>query len=98
MTTRKLIALVFAFALVLAACGDDDGGGNGFSDSFRQEFMSSCEADSPGGEYCSCFLDQLEQNFTEAELIKFAIEGTEEPPDEFFDMALACIGEVDLGG
>lgn len=97
MTTRKFIALVFAFALVLVACGDD-GGDGGFSSEVRDSYLAGCEAESPGGEFCECTFNEIEERFTEEEFIRFAIESTEEPPEEFLEVAFACLGELDLEG
>ena len=97
MTIRRIAALVFAFALVFVACGDD-GGGGGFSSEIRDSYLAGCESESPGGNFCQCTLDEIEKNFTEDEFIRYAIEQTEEAPEELLEIAFACIGELDLDG
>ena len=88
MTIRRILALVFALALVVTACGDDDSDSSGrYSDAIRTSYLQGCEAESPGGNFCEC---------TEAEFIAFAIEATEEPPEEFLAVAFACLGELDI--
>lgn len=96
MKIRRLIALVFAFALVVAACGDDDGGG-GFSSEIRSSYLEGCET-SQNAAFCECTIDEIENRFSEEEFIRFAIDATEEPPEEFIEIAFACLGEADLGG
>lgn len=97
MKIRKIVALVFAFTLVFAACGDDDGGG-GFDSEIRNSYLAGCESESPGGNFCQCTLDEIEKRFSQEEFIRFAIEATEEPPEEFLEVAFACLGELDLNG
>lgn len=103
MKIRKIIAIVFALALVVGACGDDDGGNGGdgggqYSQQIRDSYLQGCESSSPGGNFCECSLEEIEKRFTEEEFIRFAIEATEEPPEEFLEVAFACLGELDLGG
>jgi len=97
MKLRKIIAIVFAFALIAVACGDDGGDGT-FSSGIRDSYLAGCEAEGPGGNFCECTMQEIEKNFSEEEFIKFAIEATEEPPEEFLEIAFACIGELDLDG
>lgn len=98
MTIRKVIALVFAFALVAAACGDDDGGSSGqFSSAIRDSYLEGCQGEQNEA-FCECTITEIEKQFSEEEFIRFAIEATEEPPQEFIDIAFACLGEADLGG
>lgn len=97
MRIRKALALVFALALVLGACGDDDDGGNGqYSAEVRNSYLEGCESQQ-SAEFCECTLTEIEGRFTEDEFIAFAIEATEEPPEEFVEIAFACLGEADLG-
>lgn len=97
MTIRRILALVFALALVVTACGDDDSDTSGrYSDAIRSSYLAGCEAESPGGNFCECTLEEIEKTFTEAEFIAFAIEATEEPPEEFLAVAFACLGELDI--
>ncbi len=96
MKIRKALAIVFAFALIAVACGDDDGGG-GFSSEIRDSYLEGCQtAQNP--EFCECTLDEIEKTFSEAEFIAFALEQTEEAPEEFLEIAFACLGDADLGG
>lgn len=94
MKFRKLIAVVFAFALIAVACGDDDGGGS-FSSEIRDAYLQGCEAEAPAGGFCECTLNEIEKSFSEEEFIRFAIEATEEPPEEFLEIAFACLGELE---
>ena len=98
MRIRKVIAIVFAFALIAAACGDDDGGGGRFSSEIRDSYLAGCEAESPGGNFCECTMQEIEKRFSEEEFIAFAIEATEDAPEEFIEIAFACLDELDLGG
>lgn len=100
MKIRTIIAIVFAFALITVACGDDDGGtpGGQYSSDIRDSYLAGCEAESPGGNFCECTIQEIEKRFTQEEFIKFAIEATEEPPEEFLEIAFACLGELDLNG
>lgn len=94
MKTRKVIAAVFAIALIAVACGDDDGGG--YSDEIRDSYMQGCETQQNRA-FCECTLNELETRFSEEEFIAFAIEATEDAPEEFVEIAFACLGEADLG-
>lgn len=96
MKTRKLIAILFSFALIAVACGDDDGGG-GFSPEIRDAYLEGCETEQ-NSDFCECTMDEIEERFSEEDFIRFAIEATEEPPEEFLEIAFACLGEADLGG
>ena len=96
MKIRKAVAIVFAFALIAVACGDDDNSG-GFSSEIRDSYLEGCET-AQNAEFCECTIDEIEKNFSEAEFIRFAIEATEEPPEEFIQVAFACLSEADLGG
>jgi hypothetical protein len=96
---RALVTLL-ALALVAGACGDDDGGGSGFSSETRDAYMQGCVED--GNEaFCDCTLDELEKVFTEDEFEDFALNaaasGLEEPPEEFMTAITNCLDELDLG-
>lgn len=94
MKIRKLIAIVFAFALIAVACGDDDGG-SGYSSEIRDAYLAGCEAEAPDSDFCECTINEIEKKFSEEEFIRFAIEATEEPPEEFIEIAFACLGELE---
>jgi len=96
MKLRTVLVAVLAMAMLAAACGDDDGTG-GYSDGVRDSYMRGCTG-SQSEAFCECTLNELEKRFTEEELIAFAIEASEQPPDDFVDVARACIGEADRGG
>jgi len=96
MKIRKAIAIVFAFALIAVACGDDDGG-DGFSSEIRDSYLEGCETEQNAA-FCECTFDEIAKTFSEEEFIRFAIEATEEAPEEFLDIVFACLGEADLGG
>ena len=96
MKIRRAVAIVFAFALIAVACGDDDNGG-GFSSEIRDGYLEGCGTEQ-NAEFCECTINEIEKRFSEAEFIRFAIEATEEPPEEFIEVAFACLGEADLGG
>lgn len=97
---RPLVMLL-ALALVAGACGDDDGGGDGFSSETRDAYMSGCVEDG-NEEFCECTLDELEKVFSESEFEEFALDaaaaGIEEPPEEFMTAITNCIDKIDLGG
>jgi hypothetical protein len=94
MKIRKALAIVFAFALIAVACGDDDGG---FSSQIRDSYLDGCQGEQNAA-FCECTFDEIEKRFSEEEFIRFAIEATEEVPDEFIEIAFACLSEADLGG
>ncbi len=94
MKIRKLVAIVFAFALIAVACGDDDGGGR-YSSEIRDAYLQGCEAEAPDSDFCECTINEIEKKFSEEEFIRFAIEATEEPPEEFIEIAFACLGELE---
>ena len=68
------------------------GGGEGFSDATRQEFIDSCTSTGGTQESCTCVVDQLEQTYTEDELraLEDDMAGTE-LPDELSDIVLSCV-------
>lgn len=96
MRLRTLLVALLAVA-AMAACGDDDGTGDRYSDEIRNAYLEGCTG-SQNQAFCECTLTELEKRFTQEEFIAFAIEASEEPPEEFVDITLACLSEVDLGG
>ncbi|OFW67643.1 MAG: hypothetical protein A2Z12_01415 [Actinobacteria bacterium RBG_16_68_21] len=90
---RVSVGLICLLLIAAGACGNDDAGG--FDEAFRQSFMASCTASQPTA-FCSCYLDELEQRYTQEEIYAVAIAGSETPPQEFIDAGLVCV--VDLGG
>lgn len=97
-SVKKILAVLFAVAMIATACGDDDSGGrDGFSSEIVDSYMDGCTA-SQNEAFCQCTLDEIQQRFSEEEFIAFAIEASEEPPEEFIEIAFACLGEADLGG
>ena len=84
--------------LLAVACGDDDGDGTGgFSSQIRDSYLDGCQGEQNAA-FCECTFDEIEKRFSEEEFIRFAIEDTEEPPEEFIEIAFACLSEADLGG
>lgn len=96
MRLRTFVVTLVA-VLALGACGDDDGTGDRYSDEIRNAYLEGCTG-SQNAAFCECTLTELEKRFTQEEFIAFAIEASEEPPDEFVDITLACLSEVDFGG
>ncbi|HEX5631118.1 MAG TPA: hypothetical protein VFY15_05615 [Acidimicrobiia bacterium] len=90
-------ALTVIAVAALAACGDDDGTGDRYSPEIRNAYLEGCGG-SQNAEFCECTLTELEKRFTQEEFIAFAIEASEEPPEEFVEITLACLSEVDVGG
>lgn len=94
----RVVAIVVLVVSMLGACGDDDTSpGSGFSATTRSRYMEGCTG-AQTEEFCACTLDELEERFTEEEFMRFAIEATEEPPQELIEVSIACIAEADLGG
>jgi hypothetical protein len=94
MRFKAAIVALLATATFVAACGD--GGGGQYSEEIRQSYLDGCGTEQNRA-FCLCTLDEIEKRFSEEEFIRFAIEATEEPPEEFIEIAFACIGEADLG-
>ncbi len=96
---RKLRVLVplLALVLVLGACGDDDDGGStGFSDSTREAYLEGCLED--GNEaFCNCTLDEFEKIYSEDEFEDLALQlgSPDEAPEEFVDVILTCLDQLD---
>lgn len=95
MRWRTMLVAVVAVAMIAAACGDDDNGG--YSDEIRNSYLGGCTTEQNQA-FCECTLTEIEKRWSEEEFIKFAIEASEEPPEEFFEIAFACLGDADLGG
>jgi len=89
--TRRIVIILLSIALAASACGGDDGE---FSEEFRDSFMQSC-TDSQPEAFCVCYLDELQERFTQEQIFRVVIEGGEEPPPEFFEAALACAAVLD---
>ena len=99
---RRTLIILMSVALLAAACGDDDSGGNGdgnggFSSEIKDRYLEGCET-SQNRAFCECTLDEIEKRFSEEDFIRFAIEASEDPPEEFVEIAFACLDEADLGG
>jgi hypothetical protein len=99
MRLRTTVAALLSLALIVAGCGDDDSGtgGDGYSSEVRELYLEGCMTEQNRG-FCECTLDELETRFSETEFMAFAIEASEEPPEEFVEIAFACLSEADLGG
>jgi hypothetical protein len=87
MKFRRLLAIGMSVLALASACGGDDTGE--FSEDFRRLFMENC-TDDESEAFCGCYLEELEERFTQDEIMSLAIEGSEEPPPEFFEAVLAC--------
>ena len=48
--------------------------------------------------HSACTLNELEDRYTQEEFFRFAIEASDEPPQDLIEISLACIGEADIGG
>ena len=92
---RRVWAIAVIAVVSIAACSDDDTGQQ-YSPEIRNAYLEGCTS-SQNEAFCECTLTELEQRFTQEEFIAFAIEASEEPPDEFVDITLACLSEVDVG-
>jgi hypothetical protein len=91
MKVRRLLAATLSVIVLASACGDD---GGEFSEDFRRLFMENC-TDEESEEFCGCYLGELEDRFTQQEIMSLAIEGSDEPPPEFFEASLACAQFLD---
>lgn len=92
MKVRRLLAAALSIVVLASSCGDD--GTGEFSEDFRRLFMQNCSADESEA-FCDCYLDELEKRFTQDQIIALAIEGSEEPPPEFFEAGFACAQYLD---
>ena len=92
----RLLVIALVALTTLGACGDD-ATTPGFSATTRNRYMEGCTAEQSQA-FCQCTLDELQERFTEDEFLRFAVDATEEPPDELIEVSLACIAEADLGG
>ena len=99
MRFRMIVAALMSLVLFAAACGDDDSGtgGDGYSSQIRDSYIDGCMTEQNRA-FCECTMSEIEQRWSEDEFIRFAIETTEETPEEFVEIAFACLGEADLGG
>lgn len=102
--------ILIAMAMLATACSDDSpatdtigfgsdsGSGSGaqYSTFIRDSYLEGCGTEQNGA-FCECTLTELERIFSEAEFIRFAIESTEEMPDEALEVAFACIDEMEFG-
>ena len=95
MRVRSLLMSLLA-VVALSACGGD-GNGDHYSQAVRDLYLEGCGGNSNEA-FCECTLNELENRFTEDEFIAFSIEASEEPPQEFVDISLACLGEFDPEG
>jgi len=95
---KRAMAVAVLVVAMLGACGDDDtSSATGFSATTRSRYMEGCTT-SQTEEFCACTLNELEERFTEEEFLRFAIEATEEPPQELIEVSITCIAEADLDG
>ena len=107
---RRMAMILIAMTMLVAACSDDapatatvgfgsDSGsdsGDPYSTFIRDSYLEGCGTEQNLA-FCECTLTELEQIFSEDEFIRFAIESTEEMPSEAIEVAIACIGDLDLG-
>jgi len=101
--------ILIAMAMLVTACSDDSpatetigfgsesGSGSGaqYSTFIRDSYLEGCGTEQ-NRSFCECTLTELERIFSEEEFIRFAIESTEEMPDEALEIAFACIDEIDI--
>lgn len=93
---KRATAIAVLVVAALGACGDDDTSTSaGFSATTRSRYMEGCTS-SQTEEFCACTLSELEERFTEEEFMRFAIEATEEAPQDLIEVSIACISEADL--
>lgn len=93
---RMRLMVILAVA-VLGACGGNDTTSTGFSATTRSRYMEGCTS-SQSEAFCQCTLNELENRFTEEEFMRFAIDASEQPPDELIEVSLACLADAELGG
>jgi len=81
---RRTLFVSCAFALLLAACGDDDTAtttetplptsatesGDGFPDAFVDGYMEGCTSEAPEAA-CRCTLDEFEKRYSLTEFMSF---------------------------
>ena len=96
MRLRAMVMTILVVA-VLGACGGNGTGSTGFSATTRSRYMEGCTS-SQSEAFCQCTLNELEKRFTEEEFLRFAIDASEQPPDELIEVSLACLAEAELGG
>jgi hypothetical protein len=97
MRTKTLIVICLVAALSFAACGD--GGDGGFSEEARRAYLDGCLADGDAG-FCDCTLAEFEKLYTEEEFEQLAatFAASDEPPEEFVEVLVACFSEIEGGG
>lgn len=102
--------ILIAMTMLATACSDDSpatetigfgsesGSGSGaqYSTFIRNSYLEGCGIEQ-NSSFCECTLAELERIFSEEEFIRFAIESTEEMPEEALEVAFACIDEMELG-
>ncbi len=107
---RRMAMILIAMAMLATACSDDSpasetigfgsesGSGSGaqYSTFIRDSYLEGCGTEQNRA-FCECTLTELELIFSETEFIRFAIESTEEMPDEALEIAFACIDEMEFG-
>ena len=96
MSLRTACVALITVALISAACGDDNTN-NGYSADIRNAYMEGCTG-SQSEAFCACTLNELEDRYTQEEFFRFAIEASDEPPQDLIEISLDCIGEADIGG
>jgi hypothetical protein len=83
--------------VLLAACGDDDGGGiedaERYGADLREQFVADCTAQGETEPVCGCFYDALEaqvpfERFQE--LDEQIRDGAGDLPGDIVDLAVAC--------
>ncbi|HSM02194.1 MAG TPA: hypothetical protein VK960_07160 [Acidimicrobiia bacterium] len=88
---RRIVIGLLSLVVAVSACGGDDGE---FGQDLRASLMESC-TEEQSESYCVCYLEELQERFTQEQIFRVVIEGREEPPPEFLEAALACAAELD---
>ncbi len=96
MSLRTAVIAVVTVAMIAVACGDDDTN-DGYSEDIRNAYMDGC-TDTQNVAFCECTLNELEERYTQEEFFRFAIEASDQPPQDLIEISLACIGEAEIGG
>lgn len=92
----RALVIVALVAIAMTACGDDDAA-VGFSETTRTRYLQGCGTANSEA-FCQCTLAELEDRFTEAEYLRFAVDDSAELRDALVEISLACIAEAELGG
>ena len=93
---RPLLAVAGpALAVLIAACGGDDGGGDdGYGPGERADFVEACAAGAGGDEdACRCFYDRLADEVPHDRFVEVDEQIRDDPtaiPDDIADMAVGC--------